>query len=280
MPPPKKRGSDGCRSRRSSLRHRPLSATLVRVKSPDEVCGRTVSIYDGELRAELTLRADPDGAFDPPGFEGRTVTCCSTWLHAGVRLPKRPPGARIPQEPERHTGRVRAAWRHRRLCPGLCHDRDADRHADGSRSPARGGAIALAGCAQPRELRAREAQPRHDKGIVDHCRAIGRVDRRPADHGCPEPADLVFRDVVDDHDEARAPRGVGPARQASRRMEDALHRMQDQWPRRIVGEFDHALETQQPVATTPMGTACSPAASARITAPKGWAARWCRCPAA
>ena len=33
-------------------------------------------------------------------------------------------------------------------------------------------------------------------------------------------------------------------------------------------------------STTPTATACSPAASARTTAPSGWAARWCRCRAA
>jgi hypothetical protein len=32
--------------------------------------------------------------------------------------------------------------------------------------------------------------------------------------------------------------------------------------------------------TSPTGTACSPAASAPTTAPRSWAARWCRCPAA
>lgn len=33
----------------------PLSATLVRAKSLDEVCGRTVHLYDGEIRADLQL---------------------------------------------------------------------------------------------------------------------------------------------------------------------------------------------------------------------------------
>ena len=31
--------------------------------------------------------------------------------------------------------------------------------------------------------------------------------------------------------------------------------------------------------TTPMATACSPAAWARTTAPSAWAPSWCRCPA-
>jgi len=44
----------------------PLSAGLVRASSPDEVCGRTLKLYDGEFRLDVRLQP----VSDPPQVEG------------------------------------------------------------------------------------------------------------------------------------------------------------------------------------------------------------------
>jgi Protein of unknown function (DUF3108) len=76
-PPLKKRGSDWVPLRKSHLRSvaDPLAATLVRAGSPAEVCGRTLRIYDGEFRVDLTLKYESSKSISIPGFEGKIVTC-------------------------------------------------------------------------------------------------------------------------------------------------------------------------------------------------------------
>lgn len=51
----------------------PISATLIRADGPGDVCGRTLQIYDGELRADVTLSAAKVGPI--PGYDGDGVTC-------------------------------------------------------------------------------------------------------------------------------------------------------------------------------------------------------------
>lgn len=77
VPPLKKRGSDFVPVKKSDLSAvaDPLAATLVRAESLDEVCGRTVSIFDGEMRANLRLSGGKRGSTAITGFEGETVTC-------------------------------------------------------------------------------------------------------------------------------------------------------------------------------------------------------------
>ncbi|MBS9722501.1 DUF3108 domain-containing protein [Tianweitania sp. BSSL-BM11] len=53
----------------------PLTATLVRAASLDEVCNRTVHIYDGELRADLTLTYASKAPVTVGDFKGESVTC-------------------------------------------------------------------------------------------------------------------------------------------------------------------------------------------------------------
>jgi len=53
----------------------PMAATVVHADSPDKVCGRTVKIYDGEMRANLTLTYQSKGTISVPGYKGDTVTC-------------------------------------------------------------------------------------------------------------------------------------------------------------------------------------------------------------
>ncbi len=77
VPPLKKRGSDWVPLKQSHLRSvtDPLAATLVRADSLAEVCGRTIRVYDGEIRADLTLVRETNSSISVPGYEGRTVTC-------------------------------------------------------------------------------------------------------------------------------------------------------------------------------------------------------------
>lgn len=75
-PPLPARGADWVGITDASLRGvvDPLSATLVRA-SKAKVCNRTVSIFDGEIRADLVLtplKANPQGL---PDFAGGAVTC-------------------------------------------------------------------------------------------------------------------------------------------------------------------------------------------------------------
>jgi len=67
-PPLKKRGKDWVKLRPEDLvgATDPLSAGLVRASSPDEVCGRTLKLYDGEFRLDVRLQP----VSDPPQVEG------------------------------------------------------------------------------------------------------------------------------------------------------------------------------------------------------------------
>jgi hypothetical protein len=51
----------------------PLTATLIRADSAETVCGRTISVFDGWMRSDLTL--EPAGTGRLEGFEGTTATC-------------------------------------------------------------------------------------------------------------------------------------------------------------------------------------------------------------
>jgi hypothetical protein len=77
VPPLKKRGKSWVPLKDAHLQAvtDPLSATLVRADSLSEVCGRTIKIYDGELRFDLTLSHESTGTMAIDGWEGETVTC-------------------------------------------------------------------------------------------------------------------------------------------------------------------------------------------------------------
>jgi hypothetical protein len=53
----------------------PMAATVIHADSLDQVCGRTVKFYDGEMRANLTLTYDSKGSISVRGYKGDTVTC-------------------------------------------------------------------------------------------------------------------------------------------------------------------------------------------------------------
>jgi hypothetical protein len=91
VPPLKKRGDKWVPVRAEHLRGviDPLSAGLVRADSPDEVCGRTVKLFDGEFRLDATLQpvATPSAAKD---YGDEVVTCrVSVTPVAGYRKGRR-----------------------------------------------------------------------------------------------------------------------------------------------------------------------------------------------
>ncbi|KRA00321.1 hypothetical protein ASD64_01755 [Mesorhizobium sp. Root157] len=77
VPPPKKRGKDWVALDTGDLKSAldPIAATVVRAQSLDEVCGRTVAMYDGEMRADLKLIFVRKDKISVEGYEGPTVTC-------------------------------------------------------------------------------------------------------------------------------------------------------------------------------------------------------------
>jgi hypothetical protein len=77
LPPPKKRGPDWLPLDAGDLAGvaDPIAATVIRADSPDKVCGRTVKLYDGEMRANLNLAYIEKGSIAVDGYKGPTVTC-------------------------------------------------------------------------------------------------------------------------------------------------------------------------------------------------------------
>ncbi|TKB66996.1 MAG: DUF3108 domain-containing protein, partial [Mesorhizobium sp.] len=53
----------------------PMAATVIHADSLDQVCGRTVKLYDGEMRADLKLTYESKGSISVTGYQGDTVTC-------------------------------------------------------------------------------------------------------------------------------------------------------------------------------------------------------------
>jgi hypothetical protein len=88
IPPPKPRGEDWIAVGANQLRGvaDPLSATLVRADSLEEVCGRTLKVFDGEMRADLALALAEKGPVSIGGYEGEAVVCEARFLPvAGFR---------------------------------------------------------------------------------------------------------------------------------------------------------------------------------------------------
>lgn len=77
VPPPKKRSKTWIPLGPDDLRAvaDPIAATIIPAPSLDKVCGRTVKMYDGELRADLKLTQVSTGEMSTQGFKGQTVTC-------------------------------------------------------------------------------------------------------------------------------------------------------------------------------------------------------------
>lgn len=80
IPPPKPKGPTWIPVAPGDLKavNDPLSATLVKADGPNAVCRRTVRVFDGEFRLDLTLHPVANGSTSIPGYNGATVTCRAT----------------------------------------------------------------------------------------------------------------------------------------------------------------------------------------------------------
>ena len=76
-PPLKKRRKDWVPIQPSDLKSvvDPIAAALVKADRLEDVCKGGARMFDGELRADLTLSFVSIGKMSVEGFEGRTVTC-------------------------------------------------------------------------------------------------------------------------------------------------------------------------------------------------------------
>lgn len=77
VPAPRKRGQTWIPLGADDLRAvaDPIAATVIKAPSLDKVCGRTVKMYDGELRADLRLTEVSRKKMSVKGFSGDTITC-------------------------------------------------------------------------------------------------------------------------------------------------------------------------------------------------------------
>lgn len=58
----------------------PISGTMVRAASLDDVCNRTLKIYDGEMRADLKLAFAGKTKAEAQGYKGAAVTCSAKFI--------------------------------------------------------------------------------------------------------------------------------------------------------------------------------------------------------
>lgn len=61
----------------------PLSATMVRASSLEDVCNKTMKFYDGELRADLRLSMVKTENVEAKGYSGPGVTCSARFVPLG-----------------------------------------------------------------------------------------------------------------------------------------------------------------------------------------------------
>jgi hypothetical protein len=76
-PPLKKRGKDWVPIQPDDLKSvvDPIAATLVKAERLEDVCASGARMFDGELRADLSLSYVKTGEMSVEGFDGPTVTC-------------------------------------------------------------------------------------------------------------------------------------------------------------------------------------------------------------
>jgi hypothetical protein len=85
VPPPRKNRKNWVDVSQSDLASvtDPLSATMVRASSLEDVCAKTMKFYDGELRADLRLSFVKTEPVDITGFSGQGVTCSARFVPLG-----------------------------------------------------------------------------------------------------------------------------------------------------------------------------------------------------
>ena len=58
----------------------PLSATLIRGKTPQELCNRTIRYFDGKMRGDVKLKYAGRRPFSTKGYKGLTVHCAGRFM--------------------------------------------------------------------------------------------------------------------------------------------------------------------------------------------------------
>lgn len=53
----------------------PVSGFIIKAGTPSEVCNRTVSVFDGEVRADIHMSGGKAGNFSTKGYSGPVITC-------------------------------------------------------------------------------------------------------------------------------------------------------------------------------------------------------------
>jgi len=76
-PPLRKRGKDWVAIGPADIKSAvdPIAATLVKADRLEDVCRSSARMFDGELRADLSLSYEKKGEMSVKGFKGPTVTC-------------------------------------------------------------------------------------------------------------------------------------------------------------------------------------------------------------
>lgn len=58
----------------------PLSALMIPAKDPQSVCNRTLSVFDGQTRADIKLSFNGTESFTTKGFTGESVICSAKFI--------------------------------------------------------------------------------------------------------------------------------------------------------------------------------------------------------
>lgn len=58
----------------------PISAMMIRAKSPQDVCAQALRTFDGQTRADLRLSYTGKGRYTTRGFKGETVECTARFV--------------------------------------------------------------------------------------------------------------------------------------------------------------------------------------------------------
>ncbi|MFK4824717.1 DUF3108 domain-containing protein [Paenochrobactrum sp. BZR 588] len=61
----------------------PISAMMIRAKSPQDVCAQVLKTFDGQTRADLRLTYSGKGKYSTKGFKGETVECTARFVPLG-----------------------------------------------------------------------------------------------------------------------------------------------------------------------------------------------------
>ncbi|MGU3573997.1 DUF3108 domain-containing protein [Brucellaceae bacterium C25G] len=61
----------------------PITAMMIKAKSPRDVCSQSLKMFDGQTRADLRLSYSGMGTYSTKGFKGETVVCNARFVPLG-----------------------------------------------------------------------------------------------------------------------------------------------------------------------------------------------------